>query len=59
MRPKERALGATAIADQGKLTQGKSRDELRAKKLKDSRLSMIQRHVTPRGLRINAGRAFA
>jgi len=59
LKSKRKALDAVGAANQGKVTPGKSRDDLSAKKLKVSRLSMVQCHVSPRGLVINAGRAFA
>jgi len=59
MKPKRNALIAVGAANQGKDGDvGKTVIPV-IQKSQNSRLSMMERRVTPRGLFINAGRAFA
>jgi hypothetical protein len=54
----QKALAATAIANQGKITWRASSGLTDGKKPTVSPLSMVRRRVTPRGAVIHAGRAF-
>lgn len=58
MKAKKKALAAIAVANQGANESGDSSLKLRAQNPNGSPLSMIRCRVTPRGTRINAGRAF-
>lgn len=59
MKPQQKALAATAIANQGKITQEASSGTTDGKKPTVSPLSMVRRRVTSHATVIHAGRAFA
>lgn len=59
MSAQQKALAATAIANQGKIHSVATRVGLtNGKKPSVSPLSMVRRRVSPRGTVIHAGRAF-